>query len=416
MSLKIDQFRESPLFFSLPAPEQQLLEELSRTLRLTYQQLRQLITIARDLQMWDAGSLASWITEIPDIERAAGKQRSARVCSFLTARWEEERRRGPDYSSQPPAYHGHPQHIAEREAPETILGACPVASEKTRCCNLLTLDAAVNCGFACAYCTIQSFYADGHIFMHRDLDKALEKIEIDPELTYHIGTGQSSDSLMWGDHEGLLEKLFRFATAHPNIILELKTKSANIAYLLENPPPRNVLTTWTLNSDEMIRYEEHGTASLEERMEAARRVADAGSLVGFHFHPLVPHRGWREAYSRVFTALTTRFDPESVALVSFGTLTFIKPVIRAIRERGEATQVLRMPLTDTAGKFSYPEEIKRELFRFAYEALASWHGKVFFYLCMEPPELWEPVFGFSYPDNESFEEGMKSAYLEKIRS
>ena len=74
-----------------------------------------------------------------------------------------------------------------------------------------------------------------------------------------------------------------------------------------------------------------------------------------------------------------------------------------------------MPLTETAGKLSYPETTKTELFRFAYSSLAPWHGKVFFYLCMEPAKLWEPVFGFSYQDNESFEAAMKNAYMEKIR-
>jgi spore photoproduct lyase len=220
---------------------------------------------------------------------------------------------------------------------------------------------------------------------------------------------------MWGNTDGLLEELFSFARERPQVILELKTKSANIAYLLENPPPPNVLVTWTLNSRQVIDFEEHGTASLDERLEAAARVAAAGSLVGFHLHPMVPHLGWEEAYGEVFSRLLAEFDPARVAMVSLGTLTFIKPVIRAIRERGEKTQVLRMPLTGTAGKLSYPETIKTELFRFAYRSLAPWHRKVFFYLCMEPAELWEPVFGFSYQDNENFEAAMKNAYLEKIR-
>ena len=65
---------------------------------------------------------------------------------------------------------------------------------------------------------------------------------------------------------------------------------------------------------------------------------------------------------------------------------------------------------------SYPEEIKREMFTFAYRALAPWHGEVFFYLCMENPRLWQPVFGFDYPSNQAFEEGMKASYLRKIEA
>ncbi|MCG8071518.1 MAG: DNA photolyase, partial [Candidatus Thiodiazotropha taylori] len=40
---------------------------------------------------------------------------------------------------------------------------------------------------------------------------------------------------------------------------------------------------------------------------------------------------------------------------------------------------------------------------------------VFFYLCMENHDLWQPVFGYEYPTNQAFEAAMKSAYLGKIK-
>jgi spore photoproduct lyase len=55
------------------------------------------------------------------------------------------------------------------------------------------------------------------------------------------------------------------------------------------------------------------------------------------------------------------------------------------------------------------------MFSHAYRSLALWHGRVFFYLCMENQHLWRPVFGFEYPSNQVFEEAMKASYLEKVR-
>ena len=411
---KLNQFRESPVYVSLTPENRAALEHLASEEHLSVQQLRQLIDVSRDLQMWGCGPFAAWVAELPPGVHKS-KQRAAGLTARLLSKWEDERRLGPDYTGAPGYRKPVSQHIVSAHSPEIILGDCPVASVKTRCCNLQTLDAAINCGFGCSYCTIQSFYDEGRIFLHTDLAAKLAKLEFDPEKTYHIGTGQSSDSLMWGNREGLLETLFTFASDNPNVILELKTKSANVGYLLENPPPPNVLATWTLNSPEVIQHEEHGTASLEERINAARLCADAGILTGFHFHPIIRHQGWKNAYARVFRRLVESFTPKEVALTSFGTLTYIKPVIREIRERGEPTQVLRLPLTETAGKFSYATAVKEEIFRFAYESFRPWHGKVFFYMCMEEPELWQPVFGFSYPDNDAFEDSMKSAYLEKIR-
>ena len=73
-----------------------------------------------------------------------------------------------------------------------------------------------------------------------------------------------------------------------------------------------------------------------------------------------------------------------------------------------------MPLEPAAGKLSYPVGIKTEMFSRVYDALAPWHEDVFFYLCMEPHELWQPVFGYHYGNNHEFETAMKTAYLSKI--
>ncbi len=104
-------------------------------------------------------------------------------------------------------------------------------------------------------------------------------------------------------------------------------------------------------------------------------------------------------------------------MVSIGTLTFIKPVIRRIRERMARTRILQMPMTDCAGKLSYPFEIKKTLFSTLFQAFPdTWKSSVFFYMCMEDVHLWEPVFGRSYPSNEAFEQDMIQSYLKKIHS
>ena len=73
-----------------------------------------------------------------------------------------------------------------------------------------------------------------------------------------------------------------------------------------------------------------------------------------------------------------------------------------------------MPLVECDGKFSYPDDIKRELFSFAYKSFENWHNQVYFYLCMENHRLWKSVLGFEYQSNEEFERAMKKSYALKI--
>ncbi len=220
---------------------------------------------------------------------------------------------------------------------------------------------------------------------------------------------------MWGNKAGILDAVLDFAGEHPNVILELKTKSDNIGHLLSREIPANVITTWSLNTDVIIRNEEHFTASLESRLNAAERIAEKGSLIGFHFHPMVYYDKWKKDYGSLFKQICSRFHPDDTAMVSIGTLTFIKPVIRNMRERKMRSKILQMPLEDAEGKFSYPLKLKREMFGFAYESFIDWHDRVFFYLCMEDTSLWPEVFGYDYSDNEEFEAAMIGHYKGKIR-
>jgi spore photoproduct lyase len=73
-------------------------------------------------------------------------------------------------------------------------------------------------------------------------------------------------------------------------------------------------------------------------------------------------------------------------------------------------------MSETAGKLSYPPEIKLELFNHAYNSFSQrWHDEVFFYLCMEDQALWQQIFGHEYSSNTEFEQAMKSHYMQKIQ-
>ena len=164
----------------------------------------------------------------------------------------------------------------------------------------------------------------------------------------------------------------------------------------------------------IARNEEHLTAPVEARLKAAKAVADHGGLVGFHFHPIIVYKGWQQDYARLFESLLTEFSPEDITHISFGTLTFIKPVIKELRKRRLKSKILQMPMEEIAGKLSYPFETKLEIFKFAYDSFKDWHDDIFFYLCMEDIRLWEPIFGRSYSNNEEFETDMIESYFRKV--
>lgn len=393
------------------------IEQMATEYRLSFQDRRQLEIIASDLRRWDEGELKT-IWKDPENPNLKGKDRKKKVMDGVKEKWEALKTEPKDYSHFTSDYNTETadSRLSGQPAETPIMGKCPVASEKTRCCNLQTLDAVINCGFDCSYCSIQTFYHTNSILFHDNLEQKLKVIasELDPGKRYHIGTGQSSDSLMWGNKNGMMDKLFDFARANKNVLLELKSKASNISSLISQDIPANVLTTWSLNPQIIIDNEEHLSSSLDDRINAAKTVAEHGGLIGFHFHPIIIYKGWKDDYKAVFDRLLAQFSPEDITHISFGTLTFIKPVIKELRKRELKSKILQMPMEEIAGKLSYPLETKEEIFSFAYNSFNDWHSKVFFYLCMEDIRLWKPVFGRDYTDNEEFEKDMIDSYFKKV--
>jgi len=398
---------QNSFFHKLSAEQQEFIRSKAREYKFSFQEIKQIIDIARDLEMWGEKNI---------IEIFPEHRQKKVVFSRLVKEYENIRKKPNSYENFILKNRREEQKFNfNTEAKEGFgLGLCPVASEKTRCCNLLTLDAVESCGFDCSYCSIQSFYNQNTITFDSNFAKKLKNLTLDQNKTYHIGTGQSSDSLLWGNREGVLDALFEFARTNPNVILEFKTKSDNIKYILENEVPKNILCTWSLNTDTIIKNEEHLTASLDERIGAARKVADKGVKVGFHFHPIVEYENYLSEYETLYRRLIGEFRSEEVALVSFGTLTFIKPVIKKLRDREFKSKITQMPFVDAGGKSSYPQETKIEMFKHAYNSFKDWHNDIFFYLCMEEHGMWKEAFGYQYSTNNDFERAMLGAYTKKL--
>lgn len=394
-------------YYSKLLPEQQtFIKEKAYEHKFSFQQLRLIIQMANDFEMWGEKSIIEvWPEHI----------HAKVILQRITKVYEDVKNRPNSYNGFNPSVVRSEQKFkfVTKDKEGFGLGMCPVASEETRCCNLMTLDAVESCGFDCSYCTIQSFYKQDKITFDSSFTQKLKTLQLDPNRTYHIGTGQSSDSLMWGNKEGVLDALFDFARDNTNVILEFKTKSDNIKYFLENDVPSNIICTWSLNTTTIIENEEHLAASLEKRIGSARALADKGVVVGFHFHPIVEYENYLSEYKEVYDELIERFTPDEVSLISMGTLTFIKPVIQKLRQRNFKSKILQMPFDDAAGKASYPLEMKEEMFKHAYESFQPWHKKVFFYLCMEDHSLWKKCFGYEYNTNLDLERAMVSSYCEK---
>jgi spore photoproduct lyase len=277
---------------------------------------------------------------------------------------------------------------------------CPGATQKKvlSCCNYHVLNLGSQCNMNCSYCYLQSYLNSPVMKIYSNIDQAItelqEMADLHGELPFRIGTGEVIDSLSL-DHLTLYSReLISFFRNYPKWTLEFKTKSNQIEQFLDVPHAGNVVVSWSINPPLVITREEHGTASFEQRMQAARDCLEAGFQVAFHIDPMIWHPEWKESYAFLARELATRFKPREVNVISVGALRFQPEQKAMMRERfGMKSLVTAAEVfTSEGGKLRYDLRLRQEMFQFMISQLKSYDPAWRIFLCMETPESWISSF------------------------
>jgi len=190
------------------------------------------------------------------------------------------------------------------------------------CPHFLELKWAYGCPYDCAWCYLKGtfrFRPNGT----SPVVKPYEKIELHtqkfleeartPEI---LNTGEIADSLM---HENVglpfskfIITIFETQEFHKVLFL---TKSSNVKNLLEIEPHNQVIISFSLNAVPVAQRWEKAPSVLK-RIEAAKKVFEAGYEVRIRIDPVVPIENWQEHYLELVDIIFQNFMPERITLGS----------------------------------------------------------------------------------------------------
>jgi spore photoproduct lyase len=215
-------------------------------------------------------------------------------------------------------------------------------------------------------------------------------------LLFRIGTGEITDSLALDPLIGFSREVIPFFAQQPNVLLELKTKSDCVNGLLDLDPKNRVVVSWSLNPQRVIDFHEHGTASLDQRLTAARRCQEAGYRLAFHFDPLIEYPGWEHEYEALLEDTFARVDTARIAWLSMGVLRTTPGLKRTVRARFPRTPLLSAEqVLCPDGKLRYFQPLRVQMYRKMLHWMRRGAPLARVYLCMETKEVWRQVFGFA---------------------
>lgn len=307
---------------------------------------------------------------------------------------------GSAFSASGDGFGEHRQRLFLTRHKGDFLKKCP-GSDGQVCCNYFVVNFASNCPMKCSYCYLQEYLADNpalKVFGNVDdlVAEAHALLSRHRGFFFRIGTGEITDSLALDPYIGFSREVVPFFAEQPNVLLELKTKSDCVEDLIGLDPKGRVVVSWSMNPQTVIDADEHWTASLEERLSAARRCQEAGYKLGFHFDPIIEYPGWKEDYRAMVERIFSVVDHRRVAWLSMGVLRQTPRLKRIMRQRFASTRLLcGEQVLCPDGKMRYFQPLRVSMYRKMLGWIREASPTVFVYLCMESREVWEQVFGFA---------------------
>lgn len=291
---------------------------------------------------------------------------------------------------------------------------CPGFSQKKAitCCNYYVLNLGLQCNMDCSYCYLQGYLNTPVLTIYTNIDQALNELHETAILNscspMRIGTGEVVDSLSLDPLTLYSHELIAFFNQYPQWSLELKTKSAAVDQFLQCEHKGNVVVSWSVNPQNIIDAEEHGTASLHERLSAAEKCIQKGFQVAFHFDPVIYHPDWQKNYAQLIFEITQRFQPHHVNNITVGTLRYSPQQRHLMRERfGMKSFVTSAEMYPSeSGKLRYDSQMRTQMFHYVVNQFKNQNANWNIALCMETPETWIAT----YEKLPSQMEGLKEFY------
>jgi len=204
---------------------------------------------------------------------------------------------------------------------------------------------AYNCIYECEYCYLQGYFDSPDIVLfvnHDEIVKEMERVynENANKGAVWFHAGEFSDSLSLGNITNEFDYYWPFFKAHPNAMLELRTKSANIKPLRDLEPLPNTVISFSLSPEKQIKKYDHKTASLKGRLKAIKELSEQGYPIGLHLDPVIYDNDFLDLYTELLEHIVKAVPESTIRYISLGVVRFTKDVFLEVQRNYPESDIL----------------------------------------------------------------------------
>ena len=208
---------------------------------------------------------------------------------------------------------------------------------------------SLNCFFNCKYCYLQwTFRNRFPVFflnyedMQTEIKNQIEKERnswFDDQITFYASN--YTDLLATENISHFHENFLPFCESLPdNVLVETRTKSANIATLLDyvnkwNKPTDKMEIAFSLSPRTIAEKYELWTASLDEKLDAINQLLSHWFHVGLRFLPLLPVENFQQIYSEFLDKVSEKIEINKVSSICIAPLIFNEWDYKSIQKKSD---------------------------------------------------------------------------------
>jgi DNA repair photolyase len=240
-----------------------------------------------------------------------------------------------------------------------------------------------NCLYDCEYCYLQGMYTSAHMvyFINQQemIDAAVKlAAEIGP---LYICIAYDNDILAIENLLGVVTTWVEGLREHPEITVEVRTKSSNFRPLAKLVPPKNFILAWTLSPTSVIQQFEAKTPNLKARITAMREALESHWRVRLCLDPLLPVKGWWTCYRDLIDELDRQDLWSQFEDASYGLFRMPKPFLRqAKKHRPDSALLANAQSVEKRGLYTLTGTDQDQLLDFVGENLRQ---------RMDPAKVWQ---------------------------
>ena len=234
-----------------------------------------------------------------------------------------------------------------------------------------------NCIFDCSYCYLQGMYSSGNIVVFVNIeDFFIEATKLlNTKDNLFIAVSYDTDILALESIIPITNKWLDFVKNHPNITIEIRTKSVNYKSISNIKPLDNAILAWTLSPNIIIDKYEKYTPSLENRIKCIKEAMLDGWKVRLCFDPIIKIDSWENVYSEFFNYVFSKIDTQNLLDVSLGVFRMPSDFLKRIRKSRHDSELIFYPFENIGGTCTYTNHDTESLIGFCKSQVEGYIDK-----------------------------------------